>query len=256
VLTGEGADELFGGYPRYAVPRLAELLARAPRALRTPAARLLASLPDHRFRKVGRFADGPLADALLYNATTIDPGLVERLLDAALERPDLEFRRQRCAGTHAGASAFEIAARLDFEAYLVSILNRQDKMSMATSLESRVPFLDNEIIDLAVSLPQGYKQTLLHRKRVLRDVALRYLPQAIVDRRKSGFGVPLCEWFRGVGPAASLLQEVASSDTLAGLLAPTELARIIAEHRSGQRDNSDLLWGVLNLGLWRQAFRC
>jgi asparagine synthase (glutamine-hydrolysing) len=170
--------------------------------------------------------------------------------------PEFPFRRSRARTRVADRSAFETVARLDFEAYLLSILNRQDKMSMATSLESRVPFLDNVVIDLAQSLPQACKQTLRHRKRVLKDVARRYLPHAIVDRRKSGFGVPLREWFRSEGPVAALFDGVVAGGTLEGLLEAAVLDRLLGEHRSGSRDHSDLLWGVLNLGLWRDAFRC
>lgn len=256
VLTGEGADELFGGYPRYAVPHLVELLNKAPRLLRTTAARTLAALPEHRLRKVGRFADRTVADAILYNASTIDPDLVDRLLDAALERPVMTFRQQRSAAATASGGAFAAVARLDFEAYLLSILNRQDKMSMAASLESRVPFLDNEMIDLAGSLPQTHKQSLRHRKRVLKDVALRYLPRQIVERRKSGFGVPLREWFRGSGPAADLLREVTASSQLDGLISTKALEALRQEHVNGDADHGDLIWGIVNVAVWRNAFRC
>jgi asparagine synthase (glutamine-hydrolysing) len=256
VLTGEGADELFGGYPRYAVPQLVALLGRVPQALRQPLAAVLGAAPDHRLRRVGAMAARPLEDAIVFNATTIEPRLVEELMAGLEALPEFDFRRSRARSRVAGRSAFETVARLDFEAYLLSILNRQDKMSMATSLESRVPFLDNVVIDLAQSLPQACKQTLRHRKRVLKDVARRYLPHAIVDRRKSGFGVPLREWFRSEGPVAGLLDGVVAGGALSGLLEPPVLERLVWEHRSGTHDHGDLLWGVLNLGLWRDAFRC
>lgn len=127
---------------------------------------------------------------------------------------------------------------------------------MATSLESRVPFLDNEMIDIAMMLPQSFKQSLRVRKRVLKDVALRYLPREIVERRKSGFGVPLREWFRGSGPVSAMLRDVVSSDSVKTILDQSAIARILEEHRSGFLDHSDLLWSVLNLGLWRHIYRC
>lgn len=256
VLTGEGADELFGGYPRYAVPRIVEAIGVVPRALRSSLARLLAAAPDHRLRRVGIMVRRPLADAVTFNATAIDPARVEQLVAGLEMPPTLAFRRTRSERSTSGRGAFETVARLDFDAYLLSILNRQDKMSMATGLESRVPFLDNVVIDLAQSLPQAFKQTLRHRKRVLKDVARRYLPHAIVDRRKSGFGVPLREWFRGSGPVAELLQHVRAGPALDAILEPAELTRLLDEHRSHSHDHGDLLWGVLNLGLWRDAFRC
>jgi asparagine synthase (glutamine-hydrolysing) len=141
-------------------------------------------------------------------------------------------------------------SELDFETYLVSILNRQDKMSMATSLEARVPFLDNEIIDFAAGLPVDFKQTLRHRKRVLKDVARRYLPTEIVDRRKSGFGVPLVLWMRHDGPMAELLKRTATNPKLNPFISGATLSRAIDEHRSATADHSEFLWSAINLGLW------
>jgi asparagine synthase (glutamine-hydrolysing) len=195
-------------------------------------------------------------EALLFNCTAIRAETVERLTGQSL-RTALGVRRRLVeAALQDCPDAYRAVARVDFETYLVSILNRQDKMSMATSLEARVPFLDNEVIDLARALPQGFKQGLGFRKRVLKDVARRYLPRGIVDRRKSGFGVPLPEWFRASGPMAVLLQEVVGSDALRDLLEPAALRSIIDEHRSGAWDHGDLLWGIVNLGLWRTAYRC
>ena len=257
VLTGEGADELFGGYPRYSIPRITELLSSTPSALRQPLAALLERLPDHRLRRVGSMLRRPLNDALLFNSTGIGAASVERLLGQPLGDTCLAVRRRLVAAAReAHPNVYGAVAHLDFETYLVSILNRQDKMSMATSLEARVPFLDNAVIDLARALPQGFKQTLRHRKRVLKDVARRYLPREIVDRRKSGFGVPLPEWFRGTGPMSEMLDEAASSGELTELVARDRMQAVIAEHRSATRDHGDLLWGLLNLGLWRRQYRC
>ncbi|MGE0030147.1 MAG: asparagine synthase (glutamine-hydrolyzing) [Steroidobacteraceae bacterium] len=249
VLTGEGADELFGGYPRYYIPRIAAALDRLPGLMRTPLLALAGKLPDHRVRKLAAFAADSPEQRLLFNSTSVDPALVGLVLKKPIADSDWKFRRDLVA--RAGDMS-----RIDFETYLVSILNRQDKMSMATSLEARVPFLDNEVIDLARSLPLEFKQTLRHRKRVLKDVARRYLPGDIVDRRKSGFGVPLPQWLRAQGPMATLLAEAVAKPALTGLLDGGLLSRTLKEHREGSRDHSEFLWGVLNLGLWREAYRC
>ena len=257
VLTGEGADELFGGYPRYSIPRITQLLAAIPDVLRGPIASLIGHLPDHRLRRIGSALRRSLAEALLFNSTGIGLTAVEELMGQSLGTESLTVRcRMVEEALRAHSNVYGAVAQLDFETYLVSILNRQDKMSMATSLEARVPFLDNVVIDLARSLPQQFKQTLRHRKRVLKDVARRYLPAEIVDRRKSGFGVPLPEWFRGNGPMADLLDDTASSAVLTDLVDQDCLQAMIAEHRSGVRDHGELLWGLLNLGLWRHQYRC
>jgi asparagine synthase (glutamine-hydrolysing) len=249
VLTGEGADELFGGYPRYYIPRLAAALDRLPGLLRSPLLALAGRVPDHRIRRLAASARASPDQRLLFNSTSVDPALVAGVLRTRMADSDWKFRRDLIART-------SDPSRLDFETYLLSILNRQDKMSMAASLESRVPFLDNEIIDLARSLPAEFKQTLRHRKRVLKDVARRYLPAAIVDRRKSGFGVPLTQWFRSGGPTAELLDAVIGSPELADCLDAGQLRQVAQEHHDGSRDHSEFLWGVLNFGLWRSVFRC
>ena len=246
VLTGEGADELFHGYPRYYIPRLAAALDRLPGFLRAPVVALAGLLPDHRFRRLAQYARRTPGERLLFNASSVDPATAGIDLGQAAQAGRWSHRR-RLAGTAADVSA------LDFSTYLVSILNRQDKMSMATGLESRVPFLDNEIIDFAARLPVGFKQTFRHRKRVLKDVARRYLPAEIVDRRKSGFGVSLALWMRRDGPVSALLARVAADPRLAELLPGVALADVIAEHRAGRRDHSEFLWSALNLGLWREG---
>jgi len=253
VLTGEGADELFGGYPRYYIPRLLQSVHRIPGFLRSPAFSLLSKLPDHRLRKLAHFAGQSLHDVLLFNCTGTDPALGKRLLGR--NPVDLTAREEflRLANGHT-ADPVSALATLDFQTYLVSILERQDKMSMATSIEARVPFLDNEVIDFARSLPIGFKQTLKHRKRVLKDVALRYLPPEIVTRRKSGFGVPLQPWFASGGPMGKLLKEAIHDDLLTSLLSPSVLNELHGQHVNGKADHSDLLWGMLNLQLWRRAY--
>ncbi|MBC7984881.1 MAG: asparagine synthase (glutamine-hydrolyzing), partial [Candidatus Obscuribacterales bacterium] len=254
VLTGEGADELFGGYPRYYIPRLLQLVSSIPAFLRTPLFALLARAPDNRLRKLAHFAQQPLKDILLFNCTGTDPTLALSTLGNLATMP-LEYR-ESCikAALDSGDDPVTTLATLDFQTYLVSILNRQDKMSMATSIEARVPFLDNEVIDFARSLPLHFKQTLKHRKRVLKDVALRYLPPEIIHRRKSGFGVPLQPWFAGRGPMSTLLDEAVNADVVTSLFNKRVIDRLITEHRSARADHSEILWGILNLRLWRQAF--
>ena len=254
VLTGEGADELFGGYPRYYIPRLLQRVSAVPALLRKPVSALLAHAPDGRLRKLAHFVDQPMRETLLYNCTGTDPKQALELLRRAPPLP-LEFRDACLADAAArGLDPVSTLASLDFQTYLVSILNRQDKMSMATSIEARVPFLDNEIIDFARSLPLRFKQTLRHRKRVLKEVALRYLPDAIVHRRKSGFGVPLAPWFKAAGPMGKLLDDSVNSPQVKELVDPAVLARLVSQHRAGKADNSELLWGVVNLAVWRQKF--
>jgi len=253
VLTGEGADELFGGYPRYYIPRLVGNFAKIPGFVRSPLLAMLRNAPDHRLKKLGRFASRSADEILLYNCTGTDGATVMKVLPPQATMP-LEFRLD-CINEarRRGLDEVSVLAKLDFQTYLVSILNRQDKMSMATSIEARVPYLDNSIIDFAHSLPLEYKQTMKHRKRILKDVALRYLPQDIVHRRKSGFGVPLQPWFAGSGPLARLLDESIEDQGFAWL-DKAAVKSLVTQHRAGSADYSELLWGILNLQIWRRTF--
>lgn len=246
ALTGEGADELFHGYPRYYVPRIAAALDRLPGFLRDAILALAAALPDHRLRRLASSAHLSPADRLLFNSTAVDAAAAG--INTARARAEGWWAHRRALA--AGAAGM---SELDFETYLVSILNRQDKMSMATSLEARVPFLDNEIIDFAAGLPIEFKQALRHRKRVLKDVARRYLPREIVDRRKSGFGVPLVVWMRRDGPMAELLERIAADRKLSPFISGAALSRAIDEHRSATADHSEFLWSAINLGIWLES---
>jgi len=243
ALTGEGADELFHGYPRYYVPRITAVLDRLPGFIRAIVLALAGALPDHRLRRLASSARLSPADRLLFNSTGV--GAAAAGIDTTLAENEGWWKRRRALAVNAVGMA-----ELDFETYLVSILNRQDKMSMATSLEARVPFLDNEIIEFAAGLPVDFKQTMRHRKRVLKDVARRYLPAEIVERRKSGFGVPLALWIRRDGPFAELLARVVARRELQDAIPGVALARLVEEHRAGAADHSEFLWSAVNLALW------
>jgi asparagine synthase (glutamine-hydrolysing) len=144
---------------------------------------------------------------------------------------------------------------LDQETFLVSILHRQDKMSMAASIESRVPFMDYRIVEFANRLPTPLKIRNGVGKALVKEIARTLLPDAIVDRRKSGFGVPLARWFRakdGLGERVAALADSPAADVFDRPV----LRRLITEHRANVRDHSELLWTALNLCTWRETFRC
>jgi asparagine synthase (glutamine-hydrolysing) len=251
VLTGEGSDELFAGYPRYRIPDLANVARYVPAPLR----RLAASLGDHRVEKLSRYASVTPDEAILYNSSYLRPEVVaavcERVLPAALE-----FRHEALrASAELGLDRVGRVSLLDQETFLVGILHRQDKMSMAASIESRVPFMDYRIVEFANRLPSAFKVRNGSGKAIVKDVAREFLPAEIVDRRKSGFGVPLARWFRaadGLGARIVALPDSAS----AGVFDRTALRRLVTEHRAGAADHSELLWTALNLVTWREAFRC
>lgn len=140
--------------------------------------------------------------------------------------------------------------------FWVSILNRQDKMSMAAGIESRVPFLDYRIVELANRLPIEYKLRCGTGKAIVKDVAGAFLPRAFIARQKSGFGVPLERWFRSDKGMEERIAALAEHPNPGDYFDRPMLRRAIAEHRSGVHDHSELLWTALNLHTWREAFRC
>jgi asparagine synthase (glutamine-hydrolysing) len=167
-----------------------------------------------------------------------------------------QYRRDSLAASNGGR--FDSVARLsllDQESFLVSILHRQDKMSMAASIESRVPFMDYRIVEFANRLSTACKIRGGSGKAVVKQYARTVLPEEIVDRRKSGFGVPLDRWFRendGLGERIQALPDSPRADCFDR----AALRRLIAEHRAKTHDHSELLWTALNLATWRETFGC
>lgn len=252
VLTGEGSDELFAGYPRYRIPEVAGYARFMP----APARQLArAIVRDHRIAKLDRFAAMTADDAVVFNASYL-PSWATSVLYPDLAPLDVTFRRQSLASARAvGLDGAAAAALLDQETFLVGVLNRQDKMSMAASIESRVPFMDYRLVEFANRLPQACKVRRGEGKAVVKAVARTMLPAAIVDRKKSGFGVPLARWFRSDRGLGARLVEFAESGGSA-MLDHSEFGRLVAEHRAGSHDHSEMLWTVLNLETWRTSFAC
>jgi asparagine synthase (glutamine-hydrolysing) len=169
---------------------------------------------------------------------------------------NLDFRRL-CLARQKDLGLDEVGnlSLLDQETFLVSILHRQDKMSMAASIESRVPFMDYRLVEFANRIPTAHKIRRGSGKALVKEVARRYLPAEVVDRRKSGFGVPLARWFRSNDGLGARIQELPGSAS-ADMFDRVFLRQAVAEHRAGTHDHTELLWTALNLSTWRETFRC
>jgi len=252
VLTGEGSDELFAGYPRYRIPGLAKSYRNVPAPMR----RLIGSwVQDHRLHKLDRYASTEPEDILLFNSSYLRPDVVTGV---APDLPLLESaHRRECleASASLGLDPVSRVSLLDQETFLVSILHRQDKMSMAASIESRVPFMDYRIVEFANRLQTEHKIRRGSGKAIVKQVARGVLPAPIVDRRKSGFGVPLNRWFRADDGLGERIQALPDSP-YAEVFDRAALRRLVDEHRAGTCDHSEVLWTALNLCTWRETFRC
>jgi asparagine synthase (glutamine-hydrolysing) len=261
VLTGEGGDELFAGYPKYAVDPWARRLAGLPAPLRTL---VLDGLVDRlpfgmrRLQVAGRgarFRDEAARYASWF-AAFAGPER-ERLLSAEL-----------LAGGDAGREAFAAAlaqsgARRPLDRMLHAdtllwlpddLLMKMDRMSMAASVEARVPLLDHRLMEWGARLPDRLKVRGLEGKMLLKRLARRLVPRHVVDRRKVGFTVPLASWFRG--PLRELLCDVllGPASLGRGYYRPEGLRAVVEDHLEGRRDRSRELWTLLTLELWHQCF--
>jgi asparagine synthase (glutamine-hydrolysing) len=254
VLTGEGADELFAGYPRYQIPQLVAMLKKFPK-LYIPILKLLYTLTgDHRFGKLLRSSRSTIRDALLFNSAPVTEEQLHDPLDMKV-KASFPFREECLDKTYNLTNPVGQLSLLDQLTYLVSILYRQDKMSMGASVEARVPFLDYRIVELANSLPMRFKLGKGKRKRLVQDVAQSYLPREIINRKKSGFGVPLANWFKQKNGLGAMAEELSDDNTLENVFSSKEMSKIVAEHNSGKSDHSDIMWNLINFKIWKKTFQ-
>src|SRR5438046_2224012 len=141
----------------------------------------------------------------------------------------------------------------DVKTYLHELLMKQDQMSMAASIESRVPFLDHPLAEFAAGLPDHLKLRGLTTKYVLREAMRGILPPAIIERRKMGFPVPVGRWLRG--PYRWLVDEFVLGERAAArdLFDPEVVRQIVARHQGGE-NHSERLWSLINLEVWQRIF--
>jgi asparagine synthase (glutamine-hydrolysing) len=261
ALSGEGGDELFGGYFTY----VADVLAARSRVRAAGgwARPLVERLPSSSRRvsfeyKAKRFVRAAALPALERHHGWKEIFSAEAR--AGLLSPDRQVGADPLAGwraRYAETAGAEPLARLqdvDLGTYLVDdLLVKTDRASMAHSLEVRVPFLDPVVAELALALPTGQKVLALAKKRLLRRAAAGLVPRSIVHGPKRGFSIPAAAWLRGeLEPFA---RELLSPQALRadGFFRPDAVRVLLDEHVSGREDHSRALWGLLCFQLWRQT---
>jgi asparagine synthase (glutamine-hydrolysing) len=257
VLSGEGGDELFGGYETYVAdllaPRIGPLAARAaPLVRRLPSSDRRISL-DYRLKRFAAAGDRPPLEAHHGWKEIFAPEVRAELLRHRDGTDPVDLLRARYAET-AGAEPLARLQDVDLGVHLVDdLLVKTDRMSMAHSLEVRVPFLDPRVADFALALPTAAKVRGLQKKRVLRAAAEPLVGRRIARGRKRGFSIPAAAWLRG--PLVPFAREVLSPDAVArqGLLDPAAVTRVLDEHVAGRADLSRQIWGLMSLQLWREA---
>jgi asparagine synthase (glutamine-hydrolysing) len=248
ALVGEGADELFGGYPTYIGAGIAERYARLPSALRG-LLRRGAELWPSSDRKVTlsallkRFvASAELEGVARHRAwtSTVPPDLLTRL--GVRERP--------APVVDAGGCLLDVVQRIDLETSLAEgLLTKADRASMGSALELRAPYLDQAVMEFAATLPVEERVRGLSTKIFLKRFALRYLPSAIVHRRKRGLSVPLSGWLRGPLHDWAAARLADDRLRLAGV-DPEAAVALLHAHRRRRADHSRALWTLIVLAEW------
>jgi len=268
ALSGDGGDELFGGYTRYlAANRLWPLLQRIPAPLRSGAASLLTAVP-------ARWWDGVNAIRGRHDSANTTTALAEKLhkLAGLIGAPDWSAA-YRAAIVHwdnpstlmgRPARGVQLAAptadtlaeqmmRWDILGYLPDdILVKVDRATMRHSLEARTPLLDHRIVEFALAQPLSRKIRNRESKWLMRQLLYRHVPRSLIERPKKGFTLPLGTWLRG--PLREWASDMLSPSALkaAGWLESVPVQRAWQEHLSGLRNNQQRLWILLMLQAWAQ----
>src|SRR3954468_13592675 len=253
VLSGEGGDELFGGYETYAAGLLAARLGRAagafsPLAERLPSGNRRVPL-DYRLKRFTRAAGLPPLEA--HHAFKEIFGSEQRQALLGMAGGGLLAAPPAGRAEAPGGAALARLQDLDLGLYLVDdLLLKTDRMSMAHSLEARAPFLDAHVAELALALPTREKIRGLAKKRLLRRAVAPLVPREIVHGRKRGFSIPAAAWLRG--PLLPFARDVLSPGRLRaqGVLDAAAAGRVLARHAAGEEDLSRQLWGLMALSLW------
>jgi asparagine synthase (glutamine-hydrolysing) len=266
VLTGEGSDETLAGYTRYAFTLKNAAFDRIYRRL-TPEAvrrRIRHSISDSRL--ISAAVRRKLAHTFLArDGDCWTSFYFDNFFSAFSEKDQAQLLTDDLAQEFSGGAAYrnvmeywnhssgDLLCRLlstDIKTYLVELLMKQDNMSMAASVESRVPFLDHALVEFAMHVPQELQLSGLAGKRILKKAVADLLPRSVINRPKLGFPTPSSEWLAGpqLDAIQNLLLEPRSIDR--GLFKRAAVGRLFQEHRTGYRDHYDRIWRLLNLELW------
>ena len=268
ALSGDGGDELFAGYQRYAAVRLAHWLRRLPAAVRSglfgrwwqalPAAAGTKSLWRRWLRFVAALHLPPQEQYQQWVSVFDRPSrqqLYTAEFAAAVAACDPEGFVQSAWERFCGRDPLSAAALTDLVTYLpCDLMTKVDTATMAHALECRQPFLDHRVVELAAAMPIELKWRMWQGKRILRSAFADLLPAPVRRRRKMGFGVPLDHWFRGdlAQLARDLLLDRRS--TQRGYFRPQALAELLEAHQQRRAEHSHRLWALLMLELWHRQW--
>jgi len=267
ALSGNGGDELFGGYTKYLAEKYNDKLTMAPAAARRAALAILEkTLPEtpalgdrnRRIKRMLRYSLAPASDRPVTWTTGFDPAALRKLLNkdiaAEINAGDAFAPWLKAFNSCASGDVLSKQQFTDIKIYLPdNNLLKDDITGMANSLETRVPLLDHRIVEFAAALPSSFHIKGYAMKYILKKAVRKLLPDVIIDRPKQGFTVPVGVWING-GMADY------ANETLLGKAAATEyfnqaeIKRLLSEHRAGRADNAMRLWALIVFNVWRGEY--
>ncbi|NOZ61614.1 MAG: asparagine synthase (glutamine-hydrolyzing) [Calditrichaeota bacterium] len=270
VLSGDGGDELFGGYDTYLAHQIANKYAKLPSWLKKGMVRpLVDSLPPSPKKKglinrAKRFVEGTKLPSQLQHTRWMiflqdaeremlyTPEMRSGMSDASPYQFILDYFEHSAAQT---TDEVNQQMYVDVKTYLVDdILVKVDRMSMATSLEARVPFLDHRVVELAASIPGTAKLQGKKSKVILKEAMRKYLPEEILYRGKEGFSIPIKNWLKN--ELKTMMLDLLNSDRIKaeGFFDSRFVERLISEHLSGKENHSHRLWALMMFEKWSDLY--
>ena len=265
ALSGVGGDELFGGYRRYLAPAIQKASAWIPGGLRRALGERLAALPADRgsvIGNLGRYAKAwgrslhlPLGRQYLDLVSALPAAQVATLLRADFGSRDPGEALVEWFDQAGSADALDRLLYVDAKSALPeSLLLLTDKMGMATSLEIRVPLLDNRVVDFVRRVPGDYRLRGFSLKRLLKAAVKGVVPDFVLTRSKRGFGTPMGTWLRG--DLRPMIDDLLSEERLTrgGLFDARAVKDIVAAHNAGREDFTEAITALLTFEIWRERF--
>lgn len=267
VLTGEGSDELLAGYARYRKTLLNLSLGRryqglVPRDIRNAVKTRIAALPPEsrlgqKLRRTFLSLNSDI-ESIYFDNFAVFSRSMQKTLFTAEAREQIgaidPYAEMLDAFTDTdAASTLDRLLYADTKTYLHELLMKQDQMSMAASIESRVPFLDHKLVEFSARLPERMKLRGATTKYILRESMKNLLPAKILTRPKMGFPVPIGSWFRG--EYAPVVQEYLLSERALdrGIFDPAFVQTLVQRHQAGE-NHSERLWALVNFEIWQRQF--
>jgi asparagine synthase (glutamine-hydrolysing) len=266
ALSGDGGDELFGGYDAYQAQQLAERFAWMGETLLPAAAAVAAALPPTEKKKglVNKFKRFTLGATqaphdlghyrwMVYLSPRAKRRLYSASLRQALTQADVYAPVRHTLARYGHDDLLNRQLYADLSLYLADdILVKVDRMSMATSLETRAPFLDADVMDLAFSMPGHFKIRNGERKWILKRAMRGVLPERILTRQKEGFSIPMKNWLRR--ELQPLMRSLLSAEriTARGLFEPAEVTRLVEDHVAGRENYAHTLFPLMVFERWCQ----